>query len=153
MPHANEQNEQPNKQQQDTERDIKKIRELIDTWQRASAAGDLARVLPLMAEDVVFLVCGHPPMRGRDAFAEAFRQLKDCRIEARSEIQEIEVSADLAYCWNHISVTVTPAGVPEGVPPVRRSGYALSVLRKQPDGSWVIVRDANLLATEATSPP
>ena len=24
------------------------------------------------------------------------------------EIQEIEVSADLAYCWNHISVTITP---------------------------------------------
>ena len=108
-------------------------------------AGDIARILPLMAEDVVFMVCGHPPMRGRDAFAQAFRAMKDIRMEVRSEIQEIDVSGDLGYCWNRISVTVTP---PAGGAPMRRSGYALSVLRKQPDGAWVIIRDANLMAAE-----
>jgi hypothetical protein len=29
---------------------------------------------------------------------------------------------------------------------MRRSGYTLSILRKQPDGKWVLWRDANLVA-------
>ena len=38
---------------------------------RASAAGDVERVLGLMAEDVVFLLPGQPPMRGRETFRVA----------------------------------------------------------------------------------
>ncbi len=36
--------------------DKQKIRELIDTWMRASAAGDVSQLLGLMDEDVVFLL-------------------------------------------------------------------------------------------------
>jgi hypothetical protein len=36
---------------------------------------------------------------------------------------------------------------PPNAKPVRRSGYTLSIWRKQPSG-WVIFRDANLLTTE-----
>ena len=36
----------------------------------ATAAGDVARILPLMAEDVVFLGAGRSPMRGRRAFEQ-----------------------------------------------------------------------------------
>src|SRR2546429_5300569 len=42
-----------------------KIREVIATWMRATAEGDLERVLSLMAEDVVFLLPGQAPMRKR----------------------------------------------------------------------------------------
>jgi ketosteroid isomerase-like protein len=31
---------------------------------------------------------------------------------------------------------------------VRRSGNTLSILRKEPDGKWVMIRDANMLAAE-----
>ena len=43
------------------EKEKEKIRELINTWLRATAAGDLQTVLGLMAEDVVFLLPGQPP--------------------------------------------------------------------------------------------
>jgi ketosteroid isomerase-like protein len=33
--------------------------------------------------------------------------------------------------------------------PITRSGYTLAVLRKEPDGAWVIARDANLLMPES----
>jgi ketosteroid isomerase-like protein len=33
---------------------------------------------------------------------------------------------------------------------VVRSGYTLTILRKQPDGNWVIARDANLLMPVTT---
>ena len=34
--------------------DEQSIRDLVAKWQSATAAGDLSRILPLMAEDVVF---------------------------------------------------------------------------------------------------
>jgi uncharacterized protein (TIGR02246 family) len=58
--------------------DTQQIREVIATWLRASAADDLDTVLSLMAEDVVFLLPGRPPMRGRAAYAEASRSLVKC---------------------------------------------------------------------------
>jgi ketosteroid isomerase-like protein len=33
-----------------------------------------------------------------------------------------------------------------GGEPVRRAGYALTILPKDPDGKWLLARDANLLA-------
>lgn len=126
------------------------IRDLIAAWQRATAAGDLPQLLSLIAEDIVFLLPGQPPMRGRDAFAAGFQAaLRHFRIDASSEIQEIEIAGDWAYCWNHLSVTMTPlqAGSPK-----RRTGYTLTILRKKPDGSWVLARDANMLTPEPSTP-
>lgn len=51
------------------------IRDLVALWHRATAAGDVETVLNLMAEDVVFLVTGHPPMRGLSSFERALRGL------------------------------------------------------------------------------
>ena len=48
---------------------------------------------------------------------------------------------DWAYIRNHIAITMTPPG---GTP-VRRAGWTLTLLRKEPDGRWVLARDANLL--------
>jgi uncharacterized protein (TIGR02246 family) len=123
--------------------DEKKIREVIATWMRATAEGDLERVLSLMAEDVVFLIAGQPPMRGREAFAIASHSAEGkFRFEGKPEIQEIHVAADYAYCWNHLSVTATPL---QGGSPSQRAGHILSVFRKEPDGRWVLFRDANML--------
>ena len=38
------------------EQEKQKMREVIDTWLKASAAGDLERVLPLMAEEETFFL-------------------------------------------------------------------------------------------------
>jgi uncharacterized protein (TIGR02246 family) len=124
--------------------DKQKIRDLIDAWTQASAAGDLEKILSLMDENAVFLRAGHPPMRGREAFAAQFQQaIEQVQIEATSDIQEIDVSGDMAYCWNKLSVTMTPL---KGGAPMRHSGPVLTIFRKKADGSWVLSRDANLLA-------
>jgi len=120
-----------------------KIRDVIAAWMRASAEGDLERVLSLMAEDVVFLLPGQPPMRGRSAFAAASRSMPgQVRIEGKPDIQEIHIAGDYAFCWSYLSVTVTPS---QAGPPKRRAGHILSVFRKEPDGRWVLFRDANML--------
>jgi uncharacterized protein (TIGR02246 family) len=127
--------------------DEQQIRDLIDTWLRVSAEGDINQILPLMVEDVVFLVAGQPPMRGRDAFAASFAGWKDkFRLETSCKIQEIQVNGDLAYSWTKLSVTMTPV---DGGQANRRSGYTLTVLRKNAEGAWQIFRDANLLTPES----
>jgi uncharacterized protein (TIGR02246 family) len=120
-----------------------KIRDVIDTWLRASAAGDVDTVLNLMTEDVVFLLPGQPPMRGREVYAARSRAMAGkIRFQGRPDIQEIQLAGDYAFCWNHLSVTITP--LPAG-PPQNLAGNILSVFRREPDGQWRLFRDANLL--------
>ena len=122
--------------------DEQAIRKLVASWLDASKAGDTDKVLTLMADDVVFLMPGHPPMRGKSAFAASQSALKDFEIDATSEIQEIKALGEWAYVWTTLSVVVTPKN---GGAPVRRAGNTLSILQKRA-GAWVIVRDANMLA-------
>jgi uncharacterized protein (TIGR02246 family) len=122
--------------------DEQAIRDVIDNWARATAAGDIAEVMTMMTEDAIFLTPGQPPM-GRDGFAAGFlAAVEHLRIEANPNPQEIDVSGNLAYCWNHIDVRVMAHA---GGAPNRLAGYTLTIFRKQ-NGKWLLARDANLLA-------
>lgn len=123
--------------------DEQTIRNLIAEWHRATAAGDVDAVLRLMSNDVVFLTPGRAPVHGRSEFEAGLRKLlQSYRIESKGEVQEIQISGNLAYGWTHLTVGIAPlSGAEENV----RSGSALSIFRKRSDGSWVLVRDANLL--------
>ena len=124
--------------------DVQAIRELMDTWLRATVAGDLETVLTLMSDDAVFLVPGQPSMHGKRAFSEAFRAMVPVvRIEAVNETREVQVHGDVAWCWSYLSVTISPRN---GGQPSRRAGHTLSILRREQAGNWVVIRDANMLA-------
>ena len=123
------------------------IRDLVSLWHSATAKGDVVTVLGLMAADVVFLVPGKDPMRGRGAFEKALRGLlEQHRIESSADIQEIEVAGNLAYSWTTLKVRVLPLA---GGSAMVREGSTLSVLRKEPQGNWVMLRDANLLTASS----
>lgn len=96
-----------------------------------------------MAKDAVFLVAGKPPMKGRAAFERGLRAvLRSHRIVSKGKVREVEVSGNLAYCWSELSVRMVPLS---GSGPTVRKGNTLSIFRKQKNGSWLLVRDANLL--------
>lgn len=133
------------------QKDEQAILALINEWQSATAAGDAERLRSLLSDDVVFLAPGQSPMCGKQAFIDAFEEgLKHFRIESRSEIRDLFIADDLAYCWVHMSVTVTPHQ--QGLE-MRRSGSTLTILRKQADNRWAIVRDANMLTPEPARMP
>jgi uncharacterized protein (TIGR02246 family) len=121
--------------------DKRAIRELVEKWMAASRTGNIAGVLTLMADDIVFMVPGREPF-GKEAFAKASQGMKDFKFDGKADIRELEVHGDWAYLRNFIEVTITPPG---GAP-MRRSGYTLSILRKQPSGEWLLTRDANLVS-------
>jgi uncharacterized protein (TIGR02246 family) len=124
--------------------DEEAIRKLVSTWQEATKGGNLSGVLELMTDDIVFLTSGQPPMN-KQVFAKSFESvLEKMTIDSSSNIQEIVVTGDFAYCRNHLAVTVTPKN--NGAI-IRRSGYTLTVFRKE-HGLWRLARDANMLTLE-----
>jgi uncharacterized protein (TIGR02246 family) len=120
--------------------DERAIRELVHGWMEATKAGDVATVLDLMTDDVIFMVPGREPF-GKDAFKSASESMSGMAMDGRAEIREMEVCGDWAWVRNHIEIAVTPRDGDR----VRRAGYTLSIFRKSADGRWRLFRDANLV--------
>jgi uncharacterized protein (TIGR02246 family) len=123
--------------------DTLQIRQLVDAWIAASNARDLPALMEMMTDDVVFMTPGRAPF-GKAEFAADSQRMKSVTIDARAEVQEIEVFGPRATIRNHIQIELTSPGQA----PRRMSGYAMSILRKEADGRWRIARDANLVVPE-----
>ena len=118
--------------------DEQSIRQLVDEWLAASKKGDVATLLSLMADDVIFMTPGREPF-GKEVFAQ--NNQAGVLKEATSNIQEIQVLGDSAWMRNYLDLVIsTPNEASK-----RLSGYTLTILKKKPDGRWVISRDANLV--------
>jgi uncharacterized protein (TIGR02246 family) len=124
--------------------DEQAIRDVVAKWLQASRAGDTETVLSLMTDDVVFLVPGREPF-GKEAFAAASQSMQGVRIDGNSEIRELKVLGNWAYLTAYLQVAMTPPGGTT----LQRAGYTLTIFHKQPDGRWLLVRDANLLTQQA----
>ena len=68
--------------------------------------------------------------------------MQNVHLTGSADIREVDVREDWAWIRNYIEITI--ASPERGA--MRRSGYALSILRKQADGKWLLWRDANLVA-------
>jgi len=124
--------------------DEQAIRHVIAAWLEATRKGDVDAILPLMTEDVVFLLPGQPPMTGRDSFADNMRKMvRTHRIVPDSVVEEVVVSGDMAYSRTRLELRVEPLA---GGVAMRRAGHTLSVFRRNAAEQWQIARDANLLA-------
>ena len=119
------------------------IRQLVDTWLKASESGDVNTILTLMADDVIFMVHGREPF-SKEEFVQNYKQMKGIKLKTESDIQEIKVLGEWAWMRNFLKVSFMPD---EGEP-TKHSGYVLTILRKTSDGKWVITRDANLLTPD-----
>ena len=126
------------------ESDERAIREVHTTWIDAVNAGDLVRLLNLMADDVVFLNPGQAPF-GRDGFPVGFSAAhQQSRIRCISELEEVVVVGEVAYTRSRDALYVTPRAGGEAT---QLAGYRLSVYREQPEGRWLLARDAHTLST------
>jgi uncharacterized protein (TIGR02246 family) len=123
--------------------DEQEIREVHSTWISAVNAGDLVRLLTLMTDDAFFLNPGQTPV-GRDGFSANFSAAhQQVRIRCSSELEEVVVIGEVAYTRSRDALSVTPRAGGEATQFV---GHRMTVYRKQPDGRWLLARDANTLS-------
>ncbi len=123
--------------------DEREIREVHSTWISAVNAGDLARLLALMADDVVFLSPGQAPV-GRDGFSANFSDAHQrVRVRCTSDLEEAVVSGEVAYTRSRDTLLVTPR---LGGEAAELAGYRITIYRKQADGRWLLARDAHTLS-------
>jgi uncharacterized protein (TIGR02246 family) len=126
--------------------DERTIREVHSTWINAVNAGDLVCLLSLMADDAVFLNPGQAPV-GRDGFSPGFSAAhQQVRIDCISELEDVVVVGEVAYTLSRDSLSVTPRAGGEAM---QLAGHRITVYRKQPDGRWLLARDAHTLSPVA----
>ena len=128
------------------ESDERAIRDVHSAWIDAINGGDLARLLTLMADDVVFLNPGQAPF-GRNGFSDNFAAAKRrVQIRCSSELEEVAVVGELAYTRSRdaLSVTARPGGEA-----TQLAGHRITIYRKHPDGRWLLARDAHTLSPVA----
>jgi uncharacterized protein (TIGR02246 family) len=119
------------------------IHALHSTWIEAVNTGDLVCLLTLITDDVVFLSLGQAPF-GRDKFSANFTAAhQELRIRCTSELEEVVVAGDVAYTRSRDTLSVTPR---VGGKATQLAGYRMTVYRKQPDGRWLLARDAHTVS-------
>jgi conserved hypothetical protein len=123
--------------------DEQEIHDVHSRWIDAVNAGDLALLLTLMTDDVVFLNPGQPPF-GRDGFSHAFSAAhKQAVVRCISELEEVVVVGEVAYTRSRDALSVTRRGSGEAT---QLAGYRITVYRRQPDGRWLLARDAHTVS-------
>jgi uncharacterized protein (TIGR02246 family) len=123
--------------------DERAIREVHSTWINAVNAGDLVCLLSLMADDVVFLNPGQAPV-DRDRFSSNLSAAhQQARIHCVSELENVVVVGEVAYTLSRDALSVTPRAGGKAMP---FAGHRITVYRKQPDGRWLLARDAHTLS-------
>ena len=82
--------------------------EVSPTIGTEAAWAKLARLLTLVAEDVVFLTPGQAPF-GREGFSSTFMAAhQQMRISCTSELEEVVVVGEVAYTRSRDALSVTP---------------------------------------------
>ena len=119
-----------------SDQDVSGIRSFFTSHEENVLAADWAADAMLYTEDAVRFPPGGDPIRGRKAIQESLEAV-DTVLTFTPEIIETEGCGDIAYVLVKYSFTLIPAGASE---PIRSSGTALTILKKQPDNSWKFFR-------------
>jgi uncharacterized protein (TIGR02246 family) len=113
------------------------IQSTIDANNAAVAAGDMDGILATYEPNAVLVGQPGMPAMGTPALREAFKQFLALNPKITIVSQDVIQAGDIAlhsYTWK------MSGKAPDGKP-VEQSGFSVVVLRKQPDGHWLMVID------------
>ncbi len=130
--HAQSQDSQENKIMEQNQ-----IHTVIETNNAAVAAGDIEGVLATFEPDGVLVWEPGMTAKGTPALREAFKQFIAINPKITITGHEIIQADDIAL---HSSTWKMSGLAPDGSP-IEQSGFSVVVLRKQPDGKWLMVID------------
>lgn len=120
-------------------REREAILALVADERSAVEQGDWHRYATMLAEDAVFMPPNLPAMRGaalRTWLEDFLRRFRVEWLDFASET--VAAQGDLAYHAYAYTWRVTPRAGGEGS---TSSGKGLHLLRRQPEGTWKVVRE------------
>jgi ketosteroid isomerase-like protein len=103
----------------------------------AMAAGDVQTLVSLYEANAVFADEGVVKMQGRASFEAGFANLARQKLNISGNPRVIANFGDIAVMYNDWTET----GVGKDGEPFERSGKAIEVVRRQPDGTWKFLFD------------
>ena len=118
-----------------SEEDIAAIKSIGPALDEAALAGDWDAIAALFTEDVVLMPPNGTTIEGRGVFREWVESLGLVATEHMIEFTDVGGHGDVAYGRANYAETVTVGGV---TPAVEDVGKILTILRRQPDNSWLI---------------
>jgi uncharacterized protein (TIGR02246 family) len=110
---------------------------LMRTFSDRLNAGDLDGLVALYEPDAVFEAQPGVVVHGRAAIRDALGQLLSLHPTITAETVQVLVGGDVALVVNQWELTGTAA---DGTA-VHQSGRSSDVVRRQPDGRWMVVVD------------
>ena len=127
--------------------DDRAIRKVIESWYRAIEVGDVTGLMSLVTRDVIVKPPGSTPIEGEEALEQALSDFLQTHTETVAyEIEEVEISGRLAFTRISESATILPTS---GAETFSVNGMHLTILRRQPNGEWLIARDISSRVTAA----
>ncbi len=127
--------------------DVTAIRSVIASWYCAMQEGGVAELLSLVTPDVIVKAPDSPTIEGKAALEQALSAFFETNSETLDYVvAEVEVHGQLAFARISESATILPRG---GAKASSITGIHLTVLRRQPDGDWLIARDISSLIDHA----
>jgi uncharacterized protein (TIGR02246 family) len=123
--------------------DEQPIRKLLLRFRNALRKGEISRLLEMVTDEVLIVAAGRAPVRGRDDLRAHLSGLVDTyRLDLSGNTRQIRISDGVAYCWAQLLLRALPH---DGGPTVVQSGPTLLIFERQPDGGWLLARQANLI--------
>ena len=105
-------------------------------WLAAVRKADWSAVAAAYTQDAMLLPPEQPAVAGRDAIAKWFAAFPPI-ISMELDDQETDGRGDVAYVRGAYRLVVAPPGAGT----VRETGKYIEIRRRQPDGSWLKLRD------------
>ena len=121
-----------------TDEDVAAIKAIGPALDEANLAGDFDAVVEMMTEDVLLMNQNEPIIQGRAGVSKWFKAFESATVtEHKHELLEVDGYGDIAYARGAYKNAIVFEGIAE---PIKGEGKTLLILRKQPNGTWLISR-------------
>jgi uncharacterized protein (TIGR02246 family) len=129
-----------NEQKIDKTAEGEKVMQLSREWSQMAATGDVEKTVSYWADDAFLMSAGQPPLKGKQAIRQMVEEsykIPGFRISWQPQSVEVSESGDMAYVIENSQVSFTDSTGKA----ITQHNKAVSIWRKQEDGSWKNVVD------------
>ena len=132
----------------DTKAEAEKVMQTSRDWAKTVATGDVNKTLSYWADDAILIAPGQPALTGKESIKkmveESFK-IPGFKISWEPQNAVVSASGDMAYIIENSQISFPDSSGKS----ITQNSKAVSIWRKQADGSWKNVVD---ISTPESSP-